>query len=86
MQYQVNLIHQTEENGQKADFWLFGSFKNEFLNDSLSVKRWPNGVHYLVLSEYAISSQAATTNSRKWQKKLIFGYLDHPKCVFPTFE
>ena len=30
MQYQVKPIHQTEENGQKADFWLFGSFKMNF--------------------------------------------------------
>ena len=82
MRYQVERVLQTPENGQKPHFWLFGSFKNAFSNDSASVKGWPNGAHYLVLSEYAISSQSDT----KMAKKLIFSYLDHPKCVFPIFE
>ena len=30
MQYQVDPMHQTQENGQKPHFWLFGSFKKAF--------------------------------------------------------
>ena len=31
MQYKVNPMHQTQENGQTPRFWLFGSFKKAFL-------------------------------------------------------
>ena len=59
MHYQVNLMHQTQENGQKSHFWLFGSFKKaflRFLNDPAWVIGWQNHAHHLVLSKYAIQS------------------------------
>ena len=56
MQNQVSPIHQTQENGKKAHFWLFGSFKNDvswFLNDPACS---PNVSKHSFLSNYAISS------------------------------
>ena len=56
MQYQVDPTDQTQENGQKPHFWLFGSFKNDvswFLNDPACA---PNILERLFLSDYAISS------------------------------
>ena len=41
MQYQVDPTDQTQENGRKPHFWLFGSFKNDFswfLNDPACAK------------------------------------------------
>ena len=71
MQYEVNVMHPTQENDQKSCFWLFGSFKKaflRFLNDPAWVIGWPTHAHHLVLLTYAISSQSNAPNSRKWQK------------------
>ena len=54
MQYKVDPMHQTQENGQKPLFWLFGSFKKaflRFLNDPAWVIRWPTHADHLVLSK-----------------------------------
>ena len=58
---------QTQENGQKHVFWLFGSFKKAFLwflNDPAWAIQWPTHAHHLVLSKYAISSQSDAPNPR----------------------
>ena len=71
MHYQVNLMHQTQENGQKSKFWLFGSFKKSFLwflNDPAWVIWWKTHEHHLVLLKYPISSQSDAPNLRNWAK------------------
>ena len=45
----------------------------------------PKVEKHLVLSEYAISSRSSRPNSRKWPKKLFFGYLDHSNMHFRDF-
>ena len=58
MQYQVDPTDQTQENGQKTLFWIFGSFKMHFcdilmiLHDLVML---PNAGKHLVLSHYATS-------------------------------
>ena len=54
-------MHQTQENGLKPRFWLFGSVKMAFsrsLNDPVWVIGWPTHAHHLVLLTYAISIQS----------------------------
>ena len=71
MQYQVELMLQTQEKGQKPGFWLLGSFKKAFfwfLNDPAWALPWLAHAHQLVLSKYAISSQSNAPNSSKWPK------------------
>ena len=71
MHYQVNLMHQTQENGQKSKFWLFGSFKKSFLwflNDPAWVIWWKTHEHHLVLLKYPISCQSDAPNLRNWPK------------------
>ena len=89
MQYQVNPMHQIQENGQKPQFWLFGSFKNAFfwfLNDQAWVIWWPNDAHRLVLSKYAISSQSDAPNSGKWPKNSFLAIWITQKGIFGIFE
>ena len=48
-QFQVNQIVQTQENGQKAHFWLFNPLKKaflHFLNDPAWVIGWPTHAHH----------------------------------------
>ena len=71
MQFEVDPMHRTQENGQKPCFWLFGSFKKAFLwllNDPAWVIRWPTHAHHLVLSKYAISDCPNGPNPRKRSK------------------
>ena len=68
-------MNQSQENGWKPHFWLFGSFKKAFLwflNDPAWLIRWSNRAYHLVLSKYAISNQSDVPNSRKWPKTSFF--------------
>ena len=89
MHYGVNPMHQTQENGQKTHFWLFGSLKKAFLgflNDPGRLIWWPNDAHHLVLSKYAISSQSDARNSRKWPKTSFLAIWIIQKGIFVIFE
>ena len=82
MQKQVNPINQTQENGQKPHFWLFGSFKR----GNLVTFEWSNSGYMMALSSPSFSSikicnikSILYTKLKKMAKNLIFGYLDHSK-------
>ena len=73
MQYGVNPMLQTRENGPKPRFWLFGSFKKAFfwfLNDPAWVVWKPNRARHLLLSKYAIWSRSHAPNSRNRRKPI----------------
>ena len=60
-------MHQTQENGLKPRFWLFGSVKmafSRFLNDPVWMIGWPTHTHHLVLSKYALPSRPKGPNPR----------------------
>ena len=85
MQYQVDPIDQTAENGQKPQFWLFRSFQNAFLwflNDPLR----PGNIAecWRTFSSIKICNMKSIgrTKVKKMAKNLIFGYLDHSKIRF----
>ena len=86
MQYQMDPTDQTQENDQKAHFWLFGSFKNAFwwfLNDSACA---PNVFEHSHLSDYAISSWSDRPNSRKCPKMSFLAHWVIQKWIFNVFE
>ena len=85
MQYQVDPTDQTQENGQKPLFWLFGSFKNAFfwfLNDPA----WPGNIaeSWKTFSTITICNikSIQQTKLQKMAKNLFFGSLDHSKKYF----
>ena len=89
MQFQVNPMHQTQENGQKPSFWLFGSLKKaflRFLNDPQWVVRWPTHSHHSILSEYAISSQGDAPYEIKWPITSFLATWIIQKGIFEFFE
>ena len=88
MQFEVDPMHQTQENGQEACFWLFGLFKKaflSFLNDPSWRARWPTQTHHLVLSRYAISSQSNAPNLRKAPKTSFLAVWIIQKDIFMFF-
>ena len=88
MQYQVDPTDQTQENGQKPLFWLFGSFKNAFLwllNDPSRpgnlTESWKTFNTITICNIKSIQE----TKLQKMAENLYFGYLDHSKMHFCDF-
>ena len=78
MQDRVKPLSQTQENGQKPHFWLFGSFKKAFLwflNDSAWAIWQPTWQDHLVQSKYAIWSRSDAQNLNKKSQKLKVQFL-----------
>ena len=88
MQYQVNPIDQTPENGQKPLFWLFGSFKNavfRFLNDLSRPGNLAESWQTVSTITICNIKSIQPTKLQKMAKNLYFGSLDHSKMHFCDF-
>ena len=73
-----NLVCAYLDHSKRHFLWL--------LNDPTRVITWTNHVDYLVLSEFAVSSQSDATNSRKWPKTSFLAIWIIQKGIFVLFE
>ena len=79
MQFEVDPMDDTQENGEKPHFWLFCTLCTFFallhiMHTYLIVRDLepqPDLKKYLGLPSYKILSQSELPKSRKWQKNLF---------------
>ena len=89
MQFEVDPMHLTQKNGQKPNFWLFGSFKKAFLwflNDPAMGIWEATCQDRLAKWKYATSSRSDERNSRKWLKTLFWLFGSFKMAFFVGFE
>ena len=88
MQYQVDPTDQTQENGQKPLFWLFGSSKNAFawlLNNPSRPGDLAGSWKTFSTTTVCNIKSIQQTKPQKMAKNLYFGSLDHPKMHLRDF-